>query len=286
MPGLAAECRDHLVAEVHRVGVPERRGEQEDEDAGQLGGRGLGRQRRPTGGPRQTSQHVQLGARAQSDPVQDGQPDRDTDALLHPDEDHGEQRHRGQPELEEVEAGDGAQIGRLEEPDRDVDQDGGQRRERHVLEDIGDGDEQDDRRGPPRALRPGCGRRRWRRPRCGAGWRRPGTSPRGPRARCPRRRRRSHARRRRRSRPDRRRRAWSPPSGSRRPARPRPPAAPGSRASTTTTRSARGAGRRSGRCRGRRRRAPAAPAPPRAPSSRPGRSGRRESDDRGGHWRT
>ena len=86
--------------------------------------------------PRDAPEHVQLGAGAQPDAVEDGQPDGDADALLHADQDHGEQRHRGQPELEEVEAGDGAQIARLEEPQRDEDEDGGQRRQRHVLEDI------------------------------------------------------------------------------------------------------------------------------------------------------
>ena len=156
----AAECAGHLVAEVHRVGVPERRGEEDDEDAGQLGRVDVGRERRPAGGAREPPEHVQLRAGAQSDPVEDGQPDRDADALLHPDEGHGEQRDRGQPELEEVEAGDGAQVAGLEEPDGDEDQDGGQRRQRHVLEDVGDGDEEDDHERPRRAGRPGCDRRR------------------------------------------------------------------------------------------------------------------------------
>ena len=71
---------------------------------------GLGRERRPTGGARDPPEDVQLGAGAQADPVQDGQADGDADALLHADQDHGEQRHGGQAELEEVEAGDGTQV--------------------------------------------------------------------------------------------------------------------------------------------------------------------------------
>ena len=51
------------------------------------------------------------------------------------------QRHRGQPELEEVEAEDGDEVVHVEQPQRDVDQDGGQRRQGNVLQDPGDGDE-------------------------------------------------------------------------------------------------------------------------------------------------
>ena len=107
----SARARVDLLAEVDGVGVPERRGEEDDEDAGLL--RGVGRRPRAASSwscPGHAPEHVELGPGAQADPVEDGQPDGDGDALLHADEHHGEQRDRGQRELEEVEAGDGAQV--------------------------------------------------------------------------------------------------------------------------------------------------------------------------------
>ena len=103
---------------------------------------------------------MELGASAQPDAVQDRQPDRDGDALFHPDEDHRQQRHRGEPELEEIEAGDGTQVARFEEPDRHEDQDGRERRQGHVFEDIGHGDEQDDDQCRPERARLGAAARR------------------------------------------------------------------------------------------------------------------------------
>ena len=109
----------------------------------------------PAGRARETPEHVQLRACAQPDAVEDGEPDGDADALLHAHEHHGEQRHRRQRELEEVEAGDGDQVPHAEQPQGDEDQDGGQRRQRHVPEHVGEGDEHEDERGGPQGARLG-----------------------------------------------------------------------------------------------------------------------------------
>ena len=71
---------------------------------------GSSAERCPAGRAREAPQHVQLRAGAQTDAVEDGEPDGDPDPLLHADQHHGEQRDRRQAELEEVEAGDGDQV--------------------------------------------------------------------------------------------------------------------------------------------------------------------------------
>ena len=122
-PGPPLERRRHLVAEVHGVGVPDRRGEEGDEDAGHLFGARVQRRALPARGPRDAPEHVQLRPGAEADAVEDGQADGDADALLHPDQHDGEERHRRQPELEEIEAGDGREVAPVEEPEGDEDED-------------------------------------------------------------------------------------------------------------------------------------------------------------------
>ena len=134
MPPAPASAARDLVAEVDRVGVPERRGEEEDQDAGLLHRIRLSRQRRPTGRPRHAPEDVELRPGTESDAVEDGQPDRDADPLFHPDQHDHEQRDRRQRELEQVEAGDRHEVAPLEEPEGHEDEHGGQRGQRHVLE--------------------------------------------------------------------------------------------------------------------------------------------------------
>ena len=244
VPGVRCEGAGDLVAEVHRVGVPERRGEEDDEDA-----RDLCRLERPADSgaqlvvPGMRPSTCSCGRALRRMRSRMASPTATPMPCSTPTSDHREQRHRGQAELEEVEAGDG-----------DADRAGGRAgcatkikmaasvARGTSLSTSANGMSRTMTSGRPEraGLGPAAGRDD------GAGARRAGVdrerAHQPGHARCRRRRRGSRGPRPRRSRPARRRPGSWPRSGSRRRAPPRRPAAPGSRAWTTTARSARGAG--------------------------------------------
>ncbi len=71
---------------MRRVGVPQRRGEQHDQDPGDLGGLIRAVERSPAGGRRYAAQDLQVRTGGQTRAVEDGQHHRHRDALL--DSDH------------------------------------------------------------------------------------------------------------------------------------------------------------------------------------------------------
>ena len=99
---------------------------------------------------------MELRASAQSGPIEDGEANRHTDALLNPYEGNRDQCDQRQSELEAVEASDVHEVTDVEDPGRDVEQHSGEGGEWNVLEQSCRGDQQSEcgRRPEPGGLGP------------------------------------------------------------------------------------------------------------------------------------
>ena len=144
-----------------RVGVPERGGEEEDEDAGDHFGVGIGRTRRPTGGARNaTRARGAAGGRSSRIRSRMASPTATPIPCSTPTRATVKSVMAARPNSKRSKRSMAARFAPVEEPDRDEDQDGGQRRQGNVLQDVRERDEDDHRR-------------------CGAEWARLGPAARG-----------------------------------------------------------------------------------------------------------
>ena len=123
------------------VGIPEGCREQHHEYPGNLDGVFGALERGPTGGRGDAAQDVQVRAGAEASAVEDGQRDRDGDALFDADECDREQGDQSQSEFEAVIVGDVDEIVDVQDSGGDEDQNRSQGRQGQVLEQ-GDGRDQ------------------------------------------------------------------------------------------------------------------------------------------------